>query len=130
MIMRPIRLASHLVSKNSLSKPIHISHIPSYIHERQHFARTMATARIIDITPENTGLTGITQSKAAAKKATEILQEDLEVGLLLFILIFSRDGSNAELNIHNTSYTTASSMMKVSTTSKLISFPGSNPPGD
>ena len=90
----------------------------------------MATARIIDITPENTGLTGITQSKAAAKKATEILQEDLEVGLLLFILIFSRDGSNAELNIHNTSYTTASSMMKVSTTSKLISFPGSNPPGD
>ena len=100
MIMRPIRLASHLVSKNSLSKPIHISHIP-YIHERQHFARTMATARIIDITPENTGLIGITQSKAAAKKATEILQEDLEVRLLLVIFICNYAEPRAGLNIHN-----------------------------
>ena len=101
MIMRPIRLASHLVSKNSLSKPIHISHIPSYIHERQHFARTMATARIIAITRENTGLIGITQSKAAAKKATEILQEDLEVRLLLVIFICNYAEPRAGLNIHN-----------------------------
>ena len=39
----------------------------------------MATARIIQITPENTGLTRIKQTEAAAKKVTELLQEDLEV---------------------------------------------------
>lgn len=40
---------------------------------------TMATARTIHITPENTGLGHRKQSEAAARKVTELLQEDLEV---------------------------------------------------
>lgn len=71
--MRTTRLASQLIYKHSVTK-----HIPR-IHARRHFVRTMATARTIDITPENTGLTRITQTEAAAKKATELLQQDLEV---------------------------------------------------
>ncbi|KAI1280086.1 HypA protein [Xylaria sp. FL0933] len=39
---------------------------------------TMATARTIKITPENTGLWHHKQTEAAAKKTTELLQEDLE----------------------------------------------------
>ncbi|KAI0433327.1 HypA protein [Xylaria sp. FL1042] len=39
---------------------------------------TMATARTIQITPENTGLWHHKQTEAAAKKTTELLQEDLE----------------------------------------------------
>lgn len=39
----------------------------------------MATARTIHITPENTGLWQIKQDEAAAKKASELLQADLEV---------------------------------------------------
>ncbi|KAI0908992.1 HypA protein [Ustulina deusta] len=39
---------------------------------------TMATARTIQITPENTGLWHRQQTEAAAKKTTELLQEDLE----------------------------------------------------
>jgi hypothetical protein len=42
----------------------------------------MATARAIQITPENTGLGQRKQSEAAAKKTTELLQKDLEVCLL------------------------------------------------
>ncbi len=42
---------------------------------------SMATSRTIHITPENTGLWEIQQNEPAAKQATEILQEDLEVGL-------------------------------------------------
>ncbi|KAI0536716.1 HypA protein [Xylaria digitata] len=38
----------------------------------------MATARTIYITPENTGLGHRKQSEAAAKKTTELLQQDLE----------------------------------------------------
>ncbi|RYO73719.1 hypothetical protein DL766_009063 [Monosporascus sp. MC13-8B] len=38
----------------------------------------MATASKIQITPENTGLWHIKQSEPAAKKATELLQKDLE----------------------------------------------------
>ncbi|TGJ78477.1 hypothetical protein E0Z10_g10291 [Xylaria hypoxylon] len=38
----------------------------------------MATARTIHITPDNTGLLHKKQSEAAAKKTTELLQEDLE----------------------------------------------------
>ncbi|KAJ8120579.1 hypothetical protein O1611_g10332 [Lasiodiplodia mahajangana] len=38
----------------------------------------MATARTIQITPENTGLGHLKQTEAAAKKITELLQEDLE----------------------------------------------------
>ncbi|KAI0544065.1 HypA protein [Xylaria curta] len=38
----------------------------------------MATARTIKITPENTGLWHQKQSEAAAKKTTELLQQDLE----------------------------------------------------
>ncbi|XXH00452.1 ubiquitin-specific protease ubp15 [Hypoxylon texense] len=40
----------------------------------------MATAHTIQITPDNTGLWQISQDESAAKKATELLQEDLEVG--------------------------------------------------
>lgn len=40
---------------------------------------TMATAHTIQITPDNAGLWNIHQSESAAKKATELLQEDLEV---------------------------------------------------
>ncbi|KAI0465911.1 HypA protein [Xylaria cf. heliscus] len=39
---------------------------------------TMATARTIQITPENTGLWHRKQTEAAAKKTTELLQQDLE----------------------------------------------------
>ncbi|KAK5627329.1 hypothetical protein RRF57_003044 [Xylaria bambusicola] len=39
---------------------------------------TMATAHKIHITPENTGLWRTKQTDAAAKKTTELLQEDLE----------------------------------------------------
>lgn len=39
----------------------------------------MATARKIEITPENTGLWHLEQTEAAAKKITELLQDDLEV---------------------------------------------------
>ncbi|KAJ2965829.1 hypothetical protein NUW58_g10811 [Xylaria curta] len=38
----------------------------------------MATARTIHITPENTGLWHLKQTEAAAKKTTELLQQDLE----------------------------------------------------
>ncbi|GAW16844.1 hypothetical protein ANO14919_062870 [Xylariales sp. No.14919] len=38
----------------------------------------MATARTIQITPENTGLGHRKQTEAAAKKVTELLQQDLE----------------------------------------------------
>jgi hypothetical protein len=40
----------------------------------------MATAYAVNIAPENTGLWHISQNAAAAKKATELLQEDIEVG--------------------------------------------------
>lgn len=45
----------------------------------------MATAHIIQITPDNTGLWKIQQDEASAKKASELLQEDLEVGRALII---------------------------------------------
>ncbi|KAI1103062.1 hypothetical protein F4804DRAFT_333649 [Jackrogersella minutella] len=38
----------------------------------------MATAHTIQITPENTGLWKVTQDESAAKKATELLQADLD----------------------------------------------------
>lgn len=41
----------------------------------------MATARTIKITLENTGLWHANQTEAAARKASELLQKDLEVGL-------------------------------------------------
>lgn len=41
----------------------------------------MATARTIQITPENLGLCRGKQSEAAAKKTSQLLQEDLEVCL-------------------------------------------------
>jgi hypothetical protein len=43
----------------------------------------MATSRKIQITTENTGLWHCKQSEAAAKKTSELLQEDLEVSELL-----------------------------------------------
>jgi hypothetical protein len=39
----------------------------------------MATAYAINITPDNTGLWHFGQSAAAANKATELLQRDIEV---------------------------------------------------
>lgn len=39
----------------------------------------MATAYAINVTPENTGLWQFGQNEAAAKKASELLQEDMEV---------------------------------------------------
>ncbi|KAI1147522.1 HypA protein [Nemania diffusa] len=44
----------------------------------RRYMSNMATARTIHITPENTGLWHRKQSEAAAKKTTELLQEDLE----------------------------------------------------
>lgn len=45
---------------------------------------SMATAHTIQITPDNTGLWQISQDESAAKKATELLQEDLEVHRVLY----------------------------------------------
>lgn len=39
----------------------------------------MATAYTVNITPDNTGLWHITQNEAAARKATELLNKDIEV---------------------------------------------------
>ncbi|KAI0845544.1 hypothetical protein F5Y00DRAFT_265496 [Daldinia vernicosa] len=44
----------------------------------------MATAHTIQITPDNTGLWKIQQNEASAKKATELLQEDLEKHYVFF----------------------------------------------
>lgn len=44
---------------------------------------SMATAHTIQITPDNTGLWQVHQDESAAKKASELLQEDLEVGQVL-----------------------------------------------
>ncbi|KAI1176133.1 HypA protein [Nemania sp. FL0916] len=47
-------------------------------HIRNTHLSTMATARKIQITPDNTGLWHQKQTEAAAKKTTELLQDDLE----------------------------------------------------
>jgi hypothetical protein len=44
----------------------------------------MATARTIQVTTQNTGLWHWKQNEAAAKKTTELLQEDLEVCGLMY----------------------------------------------
>ncbi|KAI1423769.1 HypA protein [Xylaria sp. FL1777] len=43
----------------------------------RYYLTTMATAHTIEITPENTGLWHRKQTEAAAKKTTELLQDDL-----------------------------------------------------
>lgn len=70
--MTPIKLAFRLAHRSNVitsKRPI------------QHFVKTMATAKTIKITPENTGLWHVKQTEAAAKKASELLQKDLEVSL-------------------------------------------------
>ncbi|KAI1819633.1 HypA protein [Xylaria intraflava] len=47
-------------------------------HTLNRHLRTMATSRIINITTDNTGLSHGKPSEAAAKKVTQLLQDDLE----------------------------------------------------
>ncbi|KAI1165211.1 HypA protein [Nemania serpens] len=56
----------------------------------------MATARTIYITPENTGLGRRKQSEAAARKVTELLQEDLEK----HHCFFNKDGYHNHISHH------------------------------
>ncbi|RYP11776.1 hypothetical protein DL765_007618 [Monosporascus sp. GIB2] len=56
----------------------------------------MATASKIQITPENTGLWHIKQSEPAAKKATELLQKDLET----HHVFFNDDGFHNHISHH------------------------------
>ncbi|RYP56837.1 hypothetical protein DL771_011612 [Monosporascus sp. 5C6A] len=67
-----MRLPSQLIQRSLNKRPLH------------QLARTMATASKIQITPENTGLWHIKQSEPAAKKATELLQKDLETHHVFF----------------------------------------------
>ncbi len=81
---------------------------------------TMATARTIQVTPENTGLWHRQQTEAAAKKTTELLQEDLEVRLsttCLHTISSSHKSLPAKLSCFRN--TTVTSMTEVFTTSKL-----------
>lgn len=70
--MTPVKLVSRLV---------HRSNVVTNKRPIQQFVKTMATARTIKITLENTGLWHANQTEAAARKASELLQKDLEVGL-------------------------------------------------
>ncbi|RYP69759.1 hypothetical protein DL769_005190 [Monosporascus sp. CRB-8-3] len=56
----------------------------------------MATASKIQITPENTGLWHVKQSEPAAKKATELLQKDLEN----HHVFFNDDGFHDHISHH------------------------------
>ncbi|KAI2609276.1 hypothetical protein GGR54DRAFT_618441 [Hypoxylon sp. NC1633] len=56
----------------------------------------MATAHTIQITPDNTGLWQIQQNEAAAKKASELLQEDLEK----HHVYFNHDGFHNHISHH------------------------------
>lgn len=56
----------------------------------------MATAHTIQITPDNAGLWNIHQSESAAKKATELLQEDLEK----HHVFFNHDGYHNHISHH------------------------------
>ncbi|KAI0201136.1 HypA protein [Astrocystis sublimbata] len=71
-MIKPSRLSSAFITKGiSISTASNCTRI----HRRLN---TMATARTIQITPENTGLWHQKQTEAAAQKATALLQEDLE----------------------------------------------------
>lgn len=50
-------------------------------HKRQFYTTLgrMASTGIISIAPDNTGLWGLKQSDAAAKRTSELLQQDFEV---------------------------------------------------
>ncbi|KAL7625541.1 hypothetical protein AAE478_004761 [Parahypoxylon ruwenzoriense] len=56
----------------------------------------MATAHTIHITPDNTGLWGIQQTESAAKKASELLQQDLE----RHHVYFNDDGYHNHISHH------------------------------
>ncbi|KAI1768696.1 hypothetical protein GGR53DRAFT_476623 [Hypoxylon sp. FL1150] len=57
---------------------------------------SMATAHTIQITPDNTGLWQIHQDESAAKKASELLQEDLEK----HHVYFNHDGFHNHISHH------------------------------
>ncbi|RYP54420.1 hypothetical protein DL768_000791 [Monosporascus sp. mg162] len=67
-----MRFPSQLIQKNLNKRPL------------RQLSRTMATASKIQITPENTGLWHVKQTEPAAKKATELLQKDLETHHVFF----------------------------------------------
>ncbi|PKS10852.1 hypothetical protein jhhlp_002609 [Lomentospora prolificans] len=52
--------------------------IAPHIRDQQRNASAMASASKIQITPENTGLLKVKQTTDAAKKVTELLQEDID----------------------------------------------------
>ncbi|RYP59711.1 hypothetical protein DL770_010150 [Monosporascus sp. CRB-9-2] len=79
-----MRLPSQLIQR-SLNKRL--------LHQ---LSRTMATASKIQITPENTGLWHIKQTEPAAKKATELLQKDLET----HHVFFNDDGFHNHISHH------------------------------
>lgn len=73
--MIPITRASLALTRKTNSTTIH--------RILSRHVNTMATSRKILITPENTGLWHPKQTEAAANKTSELLQQDLDVGVLI-----------------------------------------------
>jgi hypothetical protein len=48
---------------------------------RRRFSMATATATRVQIAPDNTGLLNLKQSKETAQKASDLIQQDMQVGL-------------------------------------------------